>query len=136
MKYFKKYLISVIAGITAGLITLFIIPGQYEILIWLVLIIVLGIIYSKMFQQRLFLYAFAFSVLVGIIITIVHLSFVDVYLENHQDEMATLEDIKIYNSYRLTLMMIAPVYWLILGILSAFSALLFKKFQIIKVSKM
>ncbi len=136
MKYFRKYLISVIVGVNTGLITLFLIPSQYEVFVWLVLIIVLGVIYSKIFQQRLFRYAFTFSVLVGIVITTVHLSFLDIYLENHQEEMATLENIKIYNSYRLTLLMIAPVYWLILGILSGFSALFFKKVQIVKVSRM
>jgi len=45
----------------------------------------------------------------------------------HQEEIQTLEKFLINNSYRLTLLIIAPTYWIVLGVLTVLMNLVVEK---------
>lgn len=129
MKHLFKYLSVIVIRVITGITTIFLIPSQYDILIWIVLIVVLGYVSNSYFHRKIFWNAFALSVLVGISITATHLLFIDSYTESHKAEIATLDNIKTNNSYRITLLLIAPIYWFILGALSGLSALFYNKMR-------
>lgn len=120
--------ITVLLGIVVGITTVFLVPVQFEIVVWLILIIGIGKACSRLFTESLFSKSFMLAALVGISITFTHLIFLDSYLDSHQEEMVTLDQIKIYDSYIATFLMIAPVYWLVLGSLSGACSLAFRRF--------
>ncbi|GAB4341016.1 MAG: hypothetical protein OHK0038_20640 [Flammeovirgaceae bacterium] len=122
-----SYIITLIFGITAGLTTLFIIPSQFEVAVWMLLVLFLGILAHYQFDRNPFRNAFVIAIFAGITITTTHLYFIKHYLMTHQEEIETLDKILIKNSYRLTLLMIAPIYWIILGFLTGVSTLALRK---------
>ena len=132
MKSVKNYLISIFTGISTGLLTLFIVPIEYEILVWLLLIIALGGVYSEMDQRKPFWNAFLCSLLVGCTITATHIMFLDTYIATHPSEIAMLKSYRLSYKLMITLLVIAPIYWLILGVLSGSVCLLFKGVKKIK----
>jgi uncharacterized membrane protein YeaQ/YmgE (transglycosylase-associated protein family) len=124
---FKQIILVILIGIVCGLITTFVVHSQYELLIWFVLIALIGVLGKKFYPDKTFSKTFVFALLVGIVITSTHLTFVKDYLLNHQEETETLNKIRIFNSDRLTLFVIAPVYWIVLGILSGFTAKIIRR---------
>jgi hypothetical protein len=115
---FIVYPFAVILGLVTGLITLFIIPSLFEIFVWLFLILIIGIYTHYQVNSNKYRKTFVIAVLTGIVITFTHLSFINQYLETHHEEIQMLDKILINNSYRLTLLIVAPIYWSILGVLS------------------
>ncbi len=124
---FIPYTFALIFGSMAGLITLFIIPSQFEIAVWLFLILFIGIYSHYQFANHKYKKTFVVSVLTGIAITLTHLYFIDQYLITHQEEIQTLDKILINNSYKLTLLIIAPIYWIIFGGLNVLMNLVIEK---------
>jgi hypothetical protein len=112
------YPFAIILGLVTGLITLFVISSQFEIFVWLFLILIIGIYTHYQVNSNKYRKTFVIAVLTGIVITFTHLSFINQYLETHQEEIQMLDKILINNSYRLTLLIVAPIYWSILGVLS------------------
>jgi len=110
--------VSVIAGIVTGLTTIFVIPVKFELLVWGLLIIAIALFAKRNFNEKLYVNAFLLAILTGVCITLTHLLFLDSYLDSHASEIAGLDEIKIFNSYVWTLLAIAPVYWVVLGIVS------------------
>jgi hypothetical protein len=111
-------LILILIGILAGLITIYILPSKYEILLWIALIILSGVITQKNCITRPFRNGFLLAVIIGIAITFTHIFLVNDYLSSHPDEIQQIDELKIGASYRLTLLAIAPGYWIILGLLT------------------
>jgi len=126
----SKYIPFVIAlffGVGAGLTTLFLIQNQFEIFVWLLLIVIISIYSYYQFRSQKYRMTFIISVITGMTITLTHLCFVKQYLITHPNEIQTLDKILISNSYRLTLLMIAPAYWIILGILTLLMTVITEK---------
>ena len=124
---FRPYAIALLVGFIAGLITLFIIPSEFEIFVWLVLILLISTYSQYQFEKYKYKKTFIISVLTGIVITLTHLYFINQYLLTHREEIQTLDKILITNSYRLTLFSIAPMYWIILGSLTVLMNLVIEK---------
>lgn len=118
MKALQLTAIGLAIGSLVGLMTVFAVPSRFEIVVWLLLIANLGFLGSRLFPDAPFRRTFAFSLLVGITITSTHLVFVDAYLQGHPEEVETLEAVRILDSTRWTLLLIAPAYWAVLGSLS------------------
>lgn len=116
-------------GILAGLVTIYAIPAEYELLLWMVLIIAGGAIAQKNHENLPFRYGFVFAVIIGAFITLTHIVFVDDYLSSHKDEIQQIEKIKIAGSYRLTLLALAPIYWAVLGLLTGLCTLLWVRLK-------
>lgn len=128
MKFnFTPYLVALICGLLAGLTTLFIIPSQLELIVWLFLVLFIGVFSHYHFASHKYRKTFVISVLTGMTITLTHLYFIKQYLITHQEEIQMLNQILINNSYRLTLLIIAPVYWIILGLLTVLIHYVFEK---------
>jgi len=126
----SKYIPFVIAlffGVGAGLTTLFLIQNEFEIFVWLLLIVIISIYSNYQFGSQKYRMTFIISVVTGMTITLTHLCFVKQYLVTHPNEIQTLDKILISNSYRLTLLVIAPAYWLILGILTILMSVVIEK---------
>ncbi len=121
------YAFALLLGVVAGLITLFIIPSEFEIFVWLFLILLISTYSQYQFENYTYKKTFIMSVLTGIVITLTHLYFINQYLLTHREEIQTLDKILINNSYRLTLFIIAPMYWIILGSLTVLTNLVIEK---------
>ena len=119
--------IALLLGFVAGLITLFIIPSEFEIFVWLFLILLISIYSQYQFEKSKYKKTFIISVLTGIVIMLTHLYFINQYLLTHREEIQTLDKILINNSYRLTLLIMAPIYWIILGSLTVLMNLVIEK---------
>jgi hypothetical protein len=113
----KHIVLAVITGFICGLITIFTITAQYELLVWLLLTIGISNYSLQEFKSNIYLNSFLFAVIIGVFITLTHIFFFNSYLKEHKDEIASLDTLKICNSYRLTLLVIAPFYWAILGLI-------------------
>ncbi|MEM8968193.1 MAG: hypothetical protein AAGE93_17375, partial [Bacteroidota bacterium] len=94
-------------------------------IVWAILIITIVGLCIKFFHQKLFWETFLFSITTGATVTGTHLLFIEAYLESHQAEIIMLDAIKILDSYALTLLLIAPIYWLVLGLFSGLLANMF-----------
>ncbi|MGB0525460.1 MAG: hypothetical protein ACPGJS_20965 [Flammeovirgaceae bacterium] len=130
MNHFKIALISIVLGTSTGLSTLFLIPSDYELMVWVILIITLAWSSLKLFQQKLFWNSFLFSIATGAIITVTHLLFIDAYLQSHPTEIKMLDTIKIFDSYTLTLLLLGPIYWLILASISGLIVKVYTRLKI------
>jgi hypothetical protein len=129
---YSEILIAVLIGITIGLATVFIVPSSFEIIVWLVLAFVLSIFVKVKFKIKIYTNTFLLAALCGMFVTLTHLFFLDNYLQSHQSEIAGLDQIKIYDSYRLTLLVIAPIYWIVLGLCSCLVLFIINKFTVKK----
>ncbi|MEM9324424.1 MAG: hypothetical protein AAGA85_02165 [Bacteroidota bacterium] len=125
MQHIIWYIISTLLGCAAGLATLYLVPNQMEIYIWIELVLIHGFLGGL--RAVPFAQTFIQAAWTGIWITMIHLTFVDAYLASHQSELAFLDTIKVMDSYVLTFVMIAPIYWVVLGSLAGGLALLAKR---------
>jgi len=125
-----KILLSAAAlGIAAGLLTIFVIPENFEILVWLVLIVCIGLLSAQRFEKSLFKNTFTLSILTGVVITATHLLLFEFYTRSHPNEIASLSQLKLFGSMRLTLLLFAPIYWFLLGVLAGSCSMLFLKMR-------
>ncbi|MDN5204618.1 hypothetical protein QQ008_24715 [Fulvivirgaceae bacterium BMA10] len=124
----KTIFIGLIIGITAGLLTAFIIPADFEIFVWITIIILIALYAVKSYNNRLFVKTFMNALFTGIVITSIHLIFLDHYLMNHPDEQKLLDSFGIHSD-RIGLLIIAPIYWIVLGLLTGGLALLWQRFH-------
>jgi len=122
----QSLLIYLVVGIIAGLLTVFVIAAKYEVLVWIVLIIGLALYAHSFFHTALFKQTFLYALISGVAITATHLTFLNAYLKGHPDEQQTLAKMGITSDY-LGLLLIAPIYWLILGLLTGGLALLIQR---------
>jgi hypothetical protein len=122
-----NWIIIIIAGITVGILTIYFIPAQWEILVWILLILMIGLYTGRKHTNKIFTNAFRNAFVMGITITMTHLKFIDDYFLSHPEELLLIENTFGNFSKTMILLMIAPVYWVILGVLSGLVALLLKK---------
>jgi hypothetical protein len=123
----KEISFAALAGIIAGLITLYILPAKFEFILWFIMIVLGGYAISKNFHRDFFKNGFYMGVVTGVFITLIHIVFISDYLSGHQEEVKMLNEIKFSNSIKLKLLALAPVYWVILGILTGISAVIWNK---------
>jgi hypothetical protein len=131
---YKEIIMAVLIGTTIGLATVFMVPSSFEIIVWLVLVFVLSIFAKTKFKVKIYTNTFLLAALCGMFVTLTHLFFLDNYLQSHQSEIAGLDQIKINNSYRLTLLAIAPIYWIVLGFCTCLVVFIINKFTVKKSS--
>lgn len=126
---FFPWLVVLITGVTTGMLTIYFIPAQWEILIWLLLVAGIGFFTSRRHDQSLFKHGFRYAFMMGIMITMTHLKFMEDYLLSHPEERLLMETIFEDTSKIIALLLIAPVYWVILGILSGLTSLLWERLR-------
>ena len=119
--------ICLFVGTVSGLLTVFIIPAEFEILIWITIIVLIALYSVKSFGTQLFKKTFFNASLTGVVITSIHLIFLNDYLVSHLDEQELLDSFGIHSD-RIGLLMIAPIYWILLGLLTGSLALLLQRF--------
>jgi len=124
---FKRYLYASLAGISIGLVTIYVLPAEFELFLWPVLIVVIGYFAARTADQGLFWLGFRDALAVGISISFTHLVLTRDYLLSHPEEKQHIEDYDRNLAPQLVLLMSAPVYWLILGALSGLLAILWAK---------
>lgn len=121
-------LLCAIAGITAGLLSIYVVPAFIEIALWLLLVIVLGAVVERYQANHLFLKSCLYGAIAGMLITLVHVLLLADYLESHPDEAIALEDLGL-GSDQLSLLAMAPVYWIMLGLLTGLSAIVWRRIK-------
>ena len=119
----------VLSGMVLGLTTIYVLTGPWEVLLWALLVGSIGFVVAKSHSTRAFLNGFWYAVLAGICITLTHIAFIGDYLATHQDEKELMENMGLTGSLRLTLLGIAPIYWMILGLFSGLSSVVWQKMQ-------
>ncbi|GEM_PF-4909071 len=123
----RLVLICIAIGVAAGLLTALVIPVDFEILVWFVVIVVIAWLMINTGMVQLFKQAFIHAAITGMGITATHLTFLNAYLASHPEEKEMLSNWGISSDY-LGLLMIAPIYWMILGLLTGAVALLLIRF--------
>jgi hypothetical protein len=122
-----KVLIFIFIGIVCGLLTVFIIPASLEIVVWFALILGMGFAIGRDRQyDSVFWPGVGNSVLVGVSITATHLLFLRRYVIGHQEELQFMKSLTGIESGLWNVVIFAPVYWMILGVLGGFSALIWR----------
>jgi lysylphosphatidylglycerol synthetase-like protein (DUF2156 family) len=121
-------LIAAVSGIVAGAFSIYVVPPEIEIGLWLLLVIVLGALAQRYLKEKLFLRSFLYGIIAGIFITIMHILLIADYLTSHVQEALAMEELGI-GSDRLTLLAFAPVYWIMLGLLTGLAAITWQKFR-------
>jgi hypothetical protein len=121
-------LIAVVSGIIAGILSIYVVPSQVEIGLWLLLVIVLGALAQRYLNKRLFLRSFLYGVIAGVFITLIHILLITDYLTSHAEEALAMEEIGRGSDW-LTILIFAPVYWIMLGLLTGLAAITWRKFR-------
>lgn len=121
-------LLAVGSGIIAGLVSIYIVPSQVEIGLWLILIIALGAVTQRYLKEKLFLRSFLYGGITGMFVTLMHVLLITDYLASHAQEALAMEEYG-FGSDRLTLLVFAPVYWIMLGLLTGLAAITWRKFR-------
>lgn len=121
-----NYSLAFLLGIVAGVSTVYVLPSTFEVVVWLLVIVLLAYASNRFWQKNIFQETFTLSIFSGVGTTITHLLFIHDYLQSHEEEIATLNSFKINDSHSLTLLLLAPLYWVILGVLAAITAVFFK----------
>lgn len=116
-----KWLAPIAIGALAGIATLYIVPAKSEIFVWLALVIVTALASLPFPSRRKFLFSMIFGVVSGMTVTLVHLMLFGRYVETHGEETAAMAEFFHFKSPILPVLIMAPIYWLILG---AFTGLL------------
>ena len=124
---FKNYLYAALAGIAIGLFTIYILPAEFELFLWPMLIVAIGYFAAKAPIKGIFWSGFWYGLVVGISITLTHLSLTNDYLLSHPEEKLQINNYDPGLAPQLALLMAAPVYWLILGALAGLLSILWTK---------
>jgi len=118
-----------LSGMVLGLTTIYVLAGPWEILLWAFVAGSIGFLVVAKNHTRVFLNGFWYAVLTGICITLTHIVLIEDYLATHYDEKELMENMGLGGSHRLTLLAIAPIYWMILGLLSGLSSIVWLKMR-------
>lgn len=121
-------LIAATAGIVAGIVNVYLVPREIEIGLWILLVVVLGALAQRYVEEKLFIRSFLYAAITGIFITIIHILLVTDYLASHIQERMAVEEYGM-SSERLTLLVYAPIHWLMLGLLTGLSAVTWNKLR-------
>lgn len=121
-------LIAAASGVLTGVFSIYIVPSEVEIGLWLLLVIVLGALAERYLKERLFLRSFLYGIIVGVFITVIRIMLITDYLASHEQEALAMEEFGIGSDW-LTLLVFAPVYWMMLGLLTGLAAITWRKFR-------
>jgi hypothetical protein len=124
---YKNYLYAVVAGIATGLFTIYVLPAEFELFLWAMLIVAVGYFVAKAHTKSHFMAGFRYGLVVGISVTLTHIVLTSDYLLNHPAEAHQIQGYHPDLAPQLALLMTAPVYWLILGALSGLMTILWTK---------
>jgi hypothetical protein len=124
---YKNYLYAIMAGIAIGLFTIYVLPAEFELFLWPMLIVAIGYFAAKAHTKNHFWTGFRYALALGISITVTHLVLTADYLSNHPAEAHQLNSYNSHLAPQLLLLLTAPIYWLILGALSGLMTILWTK---------
>ena len=126
---FKNYLYAIVAGIAIGLFTIYVLPAEFELFLWPMLIVAIGYFTAKIPSKILFWTGFQHGLVVGISITLTHLILTSDYLSSHPAEKQQITNYDPSLAPQWAMLMQAPIYWLVLGGLSGLLTILWTKVQ-------
>lgn len=121
-------LIAVLSGVAAGIFSIYLVPAEVEIGLWLLLVILLGVLAERYLKERLFFRSFLYGTIAGVFITLIHILLMTDYLASHERKVLAMEENGMGSDW-LTLLVFAPVYWMMLGLLTALAAVTTRKFR-------
>lgn len=124
---YKNYVYAALAGIAIGLFTIYILPAEFEIFLWPMLIVTIGYFAAKAPTIGIFWSGFWYALVTGVSITLTHLVLIDDYLAGHPQEKHQINNYDPGLAPQFALLMEAPVYWLILAALSGLLTVLWTK---------
>lgn len=124
---FKNYLYAALAGIVIGLFTTYLLPAEFELFLWALLIVAIGYFAAKAPIKGVFWNGFWYALVVGLSITLTHLARTNDFLLSHPEEKSQINNYDPGLAPQLALLMAAPVYWMVFGALSGLLAILWTK---------
>ena len=126
---FRNYLYAIVAGMAIGLFTIYVLPADFELFLWPMLIVAIGYFTAKINTKKPFWPGFWYGVVVGISITLTHLVLTSDYLSSHPAEKQQITNYDPGLAPQWAMLMQAPIYWLVLGGLSGLLTILWTKVQ-------
>jgi hypothetical protein len=127
---FKLVLFSTLIGVIAGLLTIYAIPVEYEIAVWILLTLAISYIAVNNFKWQVFKRTFVLALLSAISITVIHILLADDYARSHTAELAELKKLLPIETLELLMAITAPFYWILLGLCAGFCASAMRKFRL------
>lgn len=124
---YKNFLYAIVAGVAIGLFTIYVLPPEFELFLWPMMIVAIGYFGAKANSKSHFWTGFWYALAIGISITLTHLSLISDYLSSHPAEKHQIINYDPGLAPQLVLLMAAPIYWLILGGLSGLMTILWTK---------
>lgn len=124
---YKNYLYAIVAGIAIGLFTIYVLVAEFELFLWPVLIVSIGYFAAKADTKKHFWTGFWYALVLSLSITLTHLILTKDYLENHLAEKQQINARNPSIVPQLVLLIDAPIYWLMLGVLSGLMTVLWTK---------
>jgi hypothetical protein len=111
----RAIVFALLAGVGAGLLTVFVVPAVAEIAVGLALIAVLTIHVVRTSPVPRFGRAFTLGIIAGAAVTTTHLLFLSRYAEGRANELEAMREWGGDAPVWVTLLLFAPIYWLALG---------------------
>ncbi len=114
-------------GLAMAFVTLALIPGMLEPLIWLLIFIICAYLIAKNCSSKYFLHGFLVSILNSLWITATHIIFSNIYFTNHPQKVSANVIIPLLNHPRLMMLIAGPIIGIFSGVVLGIFALIASK---------
>ena len=116
-------------GLAMAFATVFAIPGNIELLVWLPIFVVCAVIIAKRAPGKFFLHGFFVSLVNSVWVTSAHELFFDDYIARHAQEAEMTKGVPLAPRLLMVIMgpLIGVVFGLVIGVLSIIATKIFKK---------
>jgi hypothetical protein len=104
-------------GLVMAIGTVYVIPGQLEMLFWLPIFIYCAYVIARRAPGRYFMHGFMVSIFNCVWVTGAHVIFVNTYLAGHQEELEMLSKGPMPTHPRLMMLLMGPVFGILFGLI-------------------
>jgi hypothetical protein len=104
-------------GLVMAIGTVYFIPGNIEMLCWLLILIYCAYVIAKRAPGRYFWHGFVLSLANSVWVTSAHIIFADRYLAGHEEEMVMLANGPMPTHPRIMMALMGPVFGIIFGLI-------------------
>ncbi len=122
-------------GLIMAFGTISLIPEQFEFVFWLVIFAFCGYVIARASRRRFFLHGFCISLVNSIWLTLVHILFYTSYAAHHPQVIKAVEALPMANHPRLLMVLMAPIYGCIFGLILGLFSFIASKIVKSKIAK-
>ena len=114
-------------GLAMAFLTVFVIPGNIELVFWLPIFIICSYFIARKAPGKYFLHGFCVSLLNSVWITSAHIIFFNTYIAGHAEEAEMMNKMPMPAHPRLMMLMVGPVFGVLFGLILGLFAFIASK---------